>query len=136
LADIKTVKRTFGDTVNDVVLAVIAGAFRELLADLDEARTMPCYAPRVRSPSGRNETGHPTNQVVAMVAELPVRIADPLERPISISRQMELLKTSGPADTGQTLTALGGFTAPSVLALALRAATVIGRQYPSVPSAR
>ena len=36
LADIKAIKRTFGGTVNDVVLAVIAGAFRELLTDRSE----------------------------------------------------------------------------------------------------
>jgi diacylglycerol O-acyltransferase / wax synthase len=65
-----------------------------------------------------------------VIAELPIGIADPLERLVSMRRQMELLKASGQADTGQSLTALTGFTAPSVLALALRAATVIGRQFP------
>jgi hypothetical protein len=35
LADVKTIKQAFGGTVGDVVLAVIAGAFRDL-ADLGE----------------------------------------------------------------------------------------------------
>ena len=31
LDELKAIRRTFGGTVNDVVLAVIAGAFRDLL---------------------------------------------------------------------------------------------------------
>jgi hypothetical protein len=45
LADIKAIKRAFGGTVNDVVLAVIAGAFRDLLADLGDDPATPCCAP-------------------------------------------------------------------------------------------
>ncbi len=53
LAEIKTIKRAFGGTVNDVMLAVIAGAFRDLLADLDED---PDHAV-LRTPSYRYRCG-------------------------------------------------------------------------------
>jgi hypothetical protein len=53
--------------------------------------------------------------------------ADPLARLTSIRDEMEHLTASGQADTTQTLTALAGLTAPSVLAL--RAATVVGRRH-------
>ena len=130
LADIKAIKRAFGGTVNDVVLAVIAGAFRDLLADLGEDPDHAVLRTLVPVSVRSDGDDAPNNQVAAMIAELPIGIADPLERLASIRDQMEHLKASGQADTTQTLTTLAGLTAPSVLALALRAATVIGRHVP------
>ena len=80
LADIKTIKQAFGGTVNDVVLAVIAGAFRDLLTDLGEDpdhAVLRALVPVSVRPAG---DGAPNNQVSAMIAELPSAIADPLER--------------------------------------------------------
>ena len=130
LADIKAIKRAFGGTVNDVVLAVIAGAFRDLLADLGEDPDHAVLRTLVPVSVRSDGDDAPNNQVAAMIAELPIGIADPLERLASIRDQMEHLKASGQADSTQTLTTLAGLTAPSVLALALRAATVIGRHVP------
>ena len=130
LADIKAIKRAFGGTVNDVVLAVIAGAFRDLLAELGEDPDHAVLRTLVPVSVRSDGDDAPNNQVAAMIAELPIGIADPLERLASIRDQMEHLKASGQADTTQTLTTLAGLTAPSVLALALRAATVIGRHVP------
>ena len=62
LADIKTIKRAFGGTVNDVVLAVIAGAFRELLAGSGSNRTTPCCGHWYRCRCGRPETERPTTR--------------------------------------------------------------------------
>jgi diacylglycerol O-acyltransferase / wax synthase len=130
LTELRTIKRAFGGTVNDVVLAVIAGAFRELLEDLGEDPDHAVLRALVPVSVRSDEDGAPNNQVTAMIAELPVGMSDPLERLTSMRDQMEHLKASGQADATQMLTTLAGLTAPSVLALALRAATLIGRHVP------
>ncbi len=112
LADIKAIKGAFGGTVNDVVLAVIAGAFRDLLADLGEDPDHAVLRTLVPVSVRSDGDDAPNNQVAAMIAELPIGIADPLERLASIRDQMEHLKASGQADTTQTLTTLAGLTAP------------------------
>ena len=80
LADIKAIKRAFGGTVNDVVLAVIAGAFRDLLADLGEDPDHAVLRTLVPVSVRSDGDDAPNNQVAAMIAELPIGIADPLER--------------------------------------------------------
>ena len=130
LADIKAIKQTLGGTVNDVVLAVVAGAFRDLLTarseDPDHAVLRSLVPVSIR-PVG---DGAPNNQVSAMIAELPIGIADPLERLASTRHQMDLLKQSHQAETNQALTTLAGLAAPSLLALGLRAAGAMAREFP------
>ena len=134
LADIKAIKKAFGGTVNDVVMAVIAGAFRDLLAarseDPDHAVVRSLVPVSVRGTGDRA----PSNQVSAMIAELPVGIADPVERLASMRQQMEQLKQSDQAETTEQLTALAGLAAPSLLALGLRTAGAMAREFPSAPS--
>jgi WS/DGAT/MGAT family acyltransferase len=130
LADIKAIKKAFGGTVNDVVLAVIAGAFRDLLAsrsdDPDHAVLRTLVPVSVRSAGDRT----PSNQVSAMIAELPIGIADPLERLASMRQQMEQLKQSDQAETTEQLTALAGLAAPALLALGIRAVGAMTREFP------
>ena len=56
LEDVKTVKRRFGVTVNDVVTALCAGALRQYFQDRDRCRTSP-WSPACRCPSAANPTG-------------------------------------------------------------------------------
>ena len=58
-----------------------------------------------------------------MFADLPVRIADPVERLATVRAQMQDLKESHQAVAGSTLTSLGGFAPAMLLALAGRVAT-------------
>jgi diacylglycerol O-acyltransferase len=123
LSDIKAVRAEFGGTVNDVVLACIAGGFRELLISRGEAvdRVVRTLVPvSVRSPG---EYGIYNNRVSAMFADLPVAIADPLERLAAVSAQMTELKDSHEAVAGEVLTSLTWFAPPLLLALAERLAT-------------
>jgi diacylglycerol O-acyltransferase len=123
LADVKTVRTSFGGTVNDVVLACIAGGFRALLLSRGESveRVVRTMVPvSVRSPG---EHGEYNNRVSVMFAELPVAIEDPVGRLRSISAQMGDLKESNEAVAGEVLTALGGFAPPLLLALGERLAT-------------
>ena len=65
-----------------------------------------------------------------MIAELPVGIADPVERLASMSQQMNELKASDQADTTGALTVLTGLAPPSVLAAGVKLAAAAGRQFP------
>jgi WS/DGAT/MGAT family acyltransferase len=121
LSDVKAVRGALGGTVNDVVLTVITNGFRELLQSRREAvseQTVRTMVPvSVRAPS---ERGTYNNRVSAMFAELPVGIADPVERLNSIRTQMEGLKESKQAVAGEVLTSLSGFAPPMLLSLGTR----------------
>jgi WS/DGAT/MGAT family acyltransferase len=108
--------------VNDVVLAVITNGFRELLLSRGEPladQTVRTMVPvSVRAPG---ERGTYNNRVSAMFAELPVGIAEPVERLDSIRTQMEGLKESKQAVAGEVLTSLSGFAPPMLLSLGTRA---------------
>jgi diacylglycerol O-acyltransferase len=123
LSDIKAVRTAFGGTVNDVVLACIAGGFRELLISRGEPvdRVVRTLVPvSVRSPG---EYGIYNNRVSAMFADLPVAIADPQARLAAVRAQMAELKGSHEAVAGEVLTSLTWFAPPLLLALAERLAT-------------
>jgi diacylglycerol O-acyltransferase / wax synthase len=123
LSDVRVVRENLGGTVNDVVLACIAGGFRELLIARGEPvdRVVRSLVPvSVRSPG---EHGVYNNRVSAMFADLPVSSESPAERLRSISAQMAELKRSKEAVAGEVLTSLGGFAPPLLLALAERVAT-------------
>jgi WS/DGAT/MGAT family acyltransferase len=124
LSDIKQIREQHGGTVNDVVLAVITGGFRELLLSRGEpveGRVIRTLVPvSVRAES---ERGTYNNKVSAMFAELPVGLEDPLARLGSVHEQMQELKQSGQAVAAERLTALGGFAPAVLLALAGRVGT-------------
>jgi diacylglycerol O-acyltransferase len=58
-----------------------------------------------------------------MFTELPVGIADPVERLEAIKAQMKHLKAAKGAVAGEVLTGLSGFAPPMLLALGARLAT-------------
>jgi WS/DGAT/MGAT family acyltransferase len=130
LDELKAIRSVLGGTVNDVVLAVIAGAFRDLLL----ARGDPVDGSVLRSlvPVSVRAAGDHTanNQVSALIAELPVGVADPVERLDATRREMEALKASHEAETGELLSTLAGFTPAIVQVLALRSATAGLRRLP------
>jgi diacylglycerol O-acyltransferase len=112
LDDIKTIKREFGGTVNDVVLAAISGGFRALLLSRGEEpqpHEVPSLVPvSVRSPGNEGGFG---NQVSATVTNLPVHIADPVERLAAVRAEQDSLKACHEAMIGQALVALGQYSA-------------------------
>jgi diacylglycerol O-acyltransferase / wax synthase len=123
LADVKTVRRALGGTVNDVVLTVLTRGFRDLLLSRNEnveGRVVRTLVPvSVRTPG---ERGTYNNRVSAMIAELPVGLADPAERLTAIRAQMDGLKESKQAVAGEVLTSLTGFAPSLLLALGTRVA--------------
>jgi len=111
LEDVKTIKREFGGTVNDVVLAAISSGFRALLLDRGEEpepHEVPSLVPvSVRAPGDESGFG---NQVSAMVTNLPVHIADPVERLAAVRTEQDSLKSSHEAMIGQALVGLGRYS--------------------------
>jgi WS/DGAT/MGAT family acyltransferase len=124
LGDVKVVRTSLGGTVNDVVLTAITQGFRDLLLSRGEAvdgREVTTLVPvSVRTPG---ERGTYNNRVSAMFAQLPVGIADPVERLTSIRAQMDGLKESKQAVAGEVLTSLTGFAPPMLLAVGTRVAS-------------
>ena len=106
LADVKAIRRGLGGTVNDVVLAAIAGGFRELLIARGEEvpadRGVRSMVPvSIRASDQRGEMN---NRVSAVFADLPVGIEDPVERLTAVSEQMSDLKGGDNAVAGEVLT--------------------------------
>ena len=116
LEDVKTIKREFGGTVNDVVLAAISSGFRALLVERGEPlepHEVPSLVPV--SIRAQDDDGGFGNQVSATVADLPVHIADPVERLGAVRTELDSLKASNEAIIGQALAALGRYS-PYMLA--------------------
>jgi WS/DGAT/MGAT family acyltransferase len=80
LEQIKAIKNDVGGTVNDVVLAICAGALRKYLQEKDELpdESLVSMCPiNVRDPNSAAKGG---NQVVSMSVTLHTEIADPRKR--------------------------------------------------------
>ncbi|MGH2876928.1 MAG: WS/DGAT/MGAT family O-acyltransferase [Solirubrobacteraceae bacterium] len=121
LARFKAIKDARGTTVNDVVLACVAGALGAYLGDRGEVapdtvlRAMVPISVRLEV-----ERGALGNRVAAMWAPLPIGLADPLARLEEIRRSMAGIKESGQAVGAGVLTELTGFAPPTILAQAAR----------------
>jgi diacylglycerol O-acyltransferase len=122
LDEVKAVKARHGCTVNDVVLALVAGGLRELLLsrgdDIDGLRMRAAVPVSVRDETERMTYG---NKVAAMFAELPVGEADPVSRLRSVQAEMAVVKESKEAVGAEALMQLADFAPPTILGLAGRA---------------
>jgi len=111
LDDVKLIKRELGGTVNDVVLAAITGGFRALLLARGEQpgpHMVRSLVPvSVRAPGQENVYG---NQVSALLADLPVHIADPVERLVAARAGLRALKESKQAMAAESVVALGRYS--------------------------
>ena len=121
LDDYKLVKNTLGGTVNDVVLAVVAGALGRFLrgrgvrtADLRLRAAVPVS---VRSQDKRLALG---NQITLMLAPLPVGVDDPRARLAEVRASMEGIKRSNQALGAATIAGLQRFAPPTLLAISSR----------------
>ena len=121
LADLKQIKNELGGTVNDVVLAAVAGALRRYLRarghPTDELEIRAMVPVSIRTADQHGSLG---NQVSAMMAPLPVWCADPVERLRLVSSTMGDLKSSKQAMGATLLTQLADFAPPTVAGQAAR----------------
>jgi diacylglycerol O-acyltransferase len=121
LEDFKFVKDAFGGTVNDVVLAVVAGAMRSFLISRGrrtEGVELRALVPvSVRTEGERLGVG---NRLVVMRGPLPVYIAEPLNRLRFVSQAMDGLKESKQALGAEVIAGAQNFAPPTILAQASR----------------
>jgi diacylglycerol O-acyltransferase / wax synthase len=121
LEDFKIVKNTFGGTVNDVVLATVAGALRTFLISRGrrtEGVEMRALVPvSVRTEDDLGTTG---NRIVVMRGPLPIYIVDPLNRLRFVSHAMDGLKESKQALGAEVIAGAQNFAPPTILAQASR----------------
>jgi diacylglycerol O-acyltransferase len=95
LEEFKRIKKALGGTVNDVSLAVTAGALRSWMIEREldtEGIELQALVPvSIRTENQHGELG---NKLTAMRGPLPVGIEDPVERLRAISAGMDALKAS------------------------------------------
>jgi WS/DGAT/MGAT family acyltransferase len=107
--DVSTVRHAVGGTFNDVVMSAVTAGFRSLLISRGEAPTphlIRSLVPvNVRAPG---EESIRDNRVSSMLADLPIEIADPLERLAAVRAMFGRLKAEHEADAGAVLVRLAG----------------------------
>ncbi|WP_159840528.1 wax ester/triacylglycerol synthase family O-acyltransferase [Nocardia sp. CY41] len=121
LSDVHDIGTAFGVTVNDVVLASVAGAYRDLLAGREE-RTAPDKLRILVPISMRSDKAKylMDNRVTAVLPFLPIDVADPVERLNAIRERMTRHKSGGTAQAENSVLALAGLLPFAPLAWSLR----------------
>ena len=121
LEEYKLVKNAFGGTVNDVVLAVVAGALQKWLRSRGvrtEGLELRALVPvSIRARGEHHQLG---NRIAAMRGPLPVYVQDPVARLGVVSQAMEGLKDSKQALGAEVLASLEALAPPTILARASR----------------
>ncbi|GHF82812.1 WS/DGAT/MGAT family acyltransferase [Amycolatopsis bartoniae] len=121
LDEVKAVKNAFGVTVNDVVLALCAGALRRYLDTRGELPDEPLVATVPVSVSDRVENEEGSNQVSAFFASLPTQLADPAARVYAIAESNRVAKEHHFSIKPDMLQDWAQFAAPRLFGWAVRA---------------
>jgi WS/DGAT/MGAT family acyltransferase len=126
LGDVKRVRRALGGTVNDVVLAGVAGGLHRLFQHRGETtaglRLRVMIPVSVRADEQRGALG---NKVSAMFVSLPVDNIPGTERLAAVSEQTRHLKDRQQAIGADFLINMSDYVAPTLMSLAAR---VVHRQ--------
>ena len=126
LATVKAVKNAFGVSVNDVVMAMCAGALRRWLLDHDALPDQPLIAMipvSVRDPSAKGALG---NRVSAMLAPLPTSVAEPALRLQIVHSATQVAKAQQAAIPQGLVDQISDFAVPALTARAARVVFATG----------
>ncbi|WP_199431819.1 WS/DGAT/MGAT family O-acyltransferase [Qaidamihabitans albus] len=121
LAGVKAVKDAFGVTVNDVVLAMCAGALRRFLTARAELPKDPLVATVPVSVHGRSSRAGGSNKISAFFASLPTHLADPAARVFMIAENNRRSKAHHRTIDADMLQDWAQFAAATSFGLAVRA---------------
>jgi WS/DGAT/MGAT family acyltransferase len=121
LEELKRIKNETGGTVNDVVLAAVAGALgRYLRAHGHSIQDLELRAMVPISVRADDEHGALGNRVSSYICPLPIGIEDPVERLKAVSATMGDLKQSKQAVGATLMTELADFAPPTIVNQAAR----------------
>ena len=119
LAELKAAGKAAGGTVNDALLAVVAGMMRSYLAGLSiEGDPVALVPVSVRREDERGEMG---NRISTVFVDLPVHVSDPVERLRLIAATMAELKDSAAVRAGAMIVGATGWAPPAISSVMVRA---------------
>jgi diacylglycerol O-acyltransferase len=122
LADVKAAGRAAGGTVNDVILAAVAGMLRTYLdhagADLDGRDAVALVPVSVRREHEQDAGG---NRISTVFVDLPVHEPDAAARIQRISAQMQQLRQSAAVRAGAMIAGATGAAPPLIAGVMVRA---------------
>jgi WS/DGAT/MGAT family acyltransferase len=138
LAEVKTVAKALGCTINDLLMSTAAGAlgsYLRLHGEATDGMTIRATVPvNLRDPAAAAELG---NHFGLVFLELPVGIRDPLERVFAVHAAMSALKSSyQPVLTLGLMAALGmmpGQVETAAIDLLSTKATAVATNVPGPP---
>jgi WS/DGAT/MGAT family acyltransferase len=122
MEDVKRIKNAFGVTVNDVLMAVVAGGLRQYLLARGE-RVPDNLNIRAMVPVNLRpleEAAKLGNHFGLVVLSLPLGLENPLDRVLEVKRRMDDLKNSPEAVVGYTLLEAMGMTPAEIENLAVQ----------------
>jgi diacylglycerol O-acyltransferase / wax synthase len=118
--DVRAVKNASATTVNDVVMALCAGALRRWLADHDALPEGPLVAAVPVSVRTEEEQGTGGNRVSMMMAAMPTNLDTPSERLQAAHEAMRAAKEQHGALPADLLTDVAQFAMPALAGQAAR----------------
>ena len=122
LEQAKTVKRAFGTTLNDVVMAISSTALRRYLADRDQLPVEPLIAMVPVSVRSAGDTSASSNRVSSVLSDLATHLDDPVARLMRIHEAMASAKRMQEAVPADLLQDFTQFATPALAAQAARIA--------------
>jgi diacylglycerol O-acyltransferase len=130
LDDYKRIRKAHGGTVNDVVLATVAGALRGWLLSRGESVTSKTAVRAMVPVSVRadHQQGALGNRVSSYLVDLPIGEPNPVVRLSQVSFAMKAHKDSGQSVAADAIVALSGFAPPTLHSLGARVANGVTRR--------
>jgi WS/DGAT/MGAT family acyltransferase len=134
LDDHRRIHKAHDCTVNDVVLATVAGALRAWLLTRGEkvgtSTTVRALVPvSVRPEQGDGRGALSGNRVSSYLVDLPVGEPSAVMRLHQVSYRMQAHKDTGQAVGAESLAGLAGFSPPTLHALGARVASSLSRRW-------
>jgi len=118
---VKALKSSYDCTVNDVVVALCAGAVRRWLQAHDELPEEPLVTQVPVSVRTTDQAGTYGNRILLLGAPLFTNIADPVERLRTTQRELRVMKDRHKAMPARLLQDVNHFVPPALFSRAARA---------------